>query len=366
MSASDSKTVSVVLNDTRTKVAQKRQHTINVDTTKVGWHYPVSMEFFVFDRDGGGFRAKKRRFFIFGRRNHRPFVVYVTPTSARVYQKVTIHSDEEDDQRFMKYELIHTFTELTKVWIPHDGADSRSRGNNLLLQTSHSNEYILISASIFKFVTKAPIIKFNTRVNEWAEPCPHAVDQDGRAYLLWDTVVLESIPEHGRDDPVSYWLKATYVVQALRVGEGVTSSLEMLVLNADAAADGPNWHLMQRLNGPDYDYARRNQLNLALREFAMTAPAPGPDEEYMTLYEPEKFSCNPTNRITFKNYYAICDLFPTNYDLYPPEPVFIKIAVTSEWEPLDCEKYQALQAEWRARLKCSVMDTIDIPADSKQ
>ncbi len=311
---------------------------ITIDTSSDDWWHPSENQYLIHDNGG------------------RPFLVRIeSPTHVTVYQESD--DGEEGDSETATYSRIHSFDHLRRIFIPDDDDEEpQYRGNNILLETSNTNEYILISCSISKFQTKSEIVSFSSNMGNNNVPYPIAVDDDGRFYILWDDVVLESIPDNRQRDPTRYWVDKHRTQDGMRIGRG--DSLWYFCMNIDPNDDEPEWRRHQRRNGGrEADNLRSENIRRVLRERRQNEGGEsrqdhaGPSICIFDAEAEDRERC-----VSIEEYMTVSDMFPeVDQDpmSYPAEEVFVKNKVTREWDLIDFEKYQQLQNEWRARLQCS-------------
>jgi hypothetical protein len=259
---------------------------------EIKWWHPTEDRFFIHDN------------------GRRPFVVKViSPSEVKIYK--------ERSNRV--YEQLHHFTHLRRIFIgesPENGTTQWSgshgnkyRGNNILLEIGeHVNRYIVISFSIFEFESKAPIVSFVSPVGSSDVPYPHAIDENGRFYLLWNCVVLENVPEEHRDDPSFYFCHSYRKEASMRIGP-IDSEEPYL------------WYFRCNVD-------------------------PGQDEKQFNRW------CR------VRRVFEVGRLIP---DAWPPETMYVKDQ-DGAWIACDLPKYIELQNEWRQRLQCSTLPTTTLTA----
>jgi hypothetical protein len=299
-------------------MVQAPEPQVILDTSSDSWDEPTETQYLIHDNGG------------------RPYLVRVEgPSHVTVYQQ-----EDQDDGDTVTYSRIHSFDQLRHIWIPDDDEESTFRGNNILLETNTPQEYILISSSISTFHSKAPIVTFSSNVGNNDVPYPHAVDADGRYYILWDSVLLDSVPPEHQRDPTRYWVKQHRNASSLRVGS--SNDTWYFVLNTDPESDAEQWHAIQRrASKRKAEDARHDNFMRILKERGV---------------------CDPEQGIPVEEYFAVCALFPEEpLSAYQPDDVFVQNHA-NEWELIDFAKYKELQDEWRARLQCSPLLLVEMTA----
>jgi len=142
-------------------------------------------------------------------------VKIVSPNHVDVYQVACRNEQTKQDT----YRLACSFTGLSRIFIPQPS--KRYRGANLLLEKRQTNGtllYTFIHMNISQFSTDIPITDFFIMIGNGAYIYAHAFDEHNRCYLLWDNVLLNSVPNHHLDDPSQYWIDESHMRFTLCVG----------------------------------------------------------------------------------------------------------------------------------------------------
>ena len=308
---------------------------IVIDTSSRNWWHPTENRFFIHDNGG------------------RPFLVQiVSPTQVEIY----CENEVKEEENKATYLHIHTFNNLKRILIPNGELDGefieKYKGNNILLEISDTDEYILISCQISKFRAKSRIVRFFSPMGNNNVPYPIAVDENNRYYILWDDIVLESIPVESQNDPTMYWVDEHRIRDGMRIG----SEEWYFSINIDPGSDHAEWLRIQRQNGEITEENERHRniyrVLMERRNNQGERERSGPEIAFLGYNEENE---EPIS-FSMEEYGIVEEMFPEverDPMSYPVEDVFVKNPNTKEWDLIDFERYQQLQNEWRARLRCS-------------
>jgi len=142
-------------------------------------------------------------------------VKIVSPDHVDVYQVVCRNEQTKKDT----YRLACSFTGLSNVFIPQPS--KLYLGANILLEKRQPDGtllYTFIHLDISQFSTNIPIAEFYAMIGNGAYIYAHAFDEQGRCYLLWGNVLLNSVPDCHLNNPSQYWVDESHMNFTMRVG----------------------------------------------------------------------------------------------------------------------------------------------------
>ena len=149
----------------------------------------------------------------------RPFIVKVYPDPRVEVYENNFKSDSSDDEDHYLIAEEPFFNQMVeKVFIGESPANDMREfsgghgddflGNSFLLHTGDL-EYVFIGSTVFSFQALSEIVKYVSPVGNSDSPYPYAVDDQNRAYLMIEKVIVqltdnqvEQIPQF---DPYGDW-----------------------------------------------------------------------------------------------------------------------------------------------------------------
>lgn len=133
----------------------------------------------------------------------RPFLVKVYPDSrVEVYENNECDSDDDDCKCHIAEEPFFDQT-VEKVFVgydPNDHMDQSFLGNSILLDMGDL-EYVFIGQSVFSFQALSEITQYVSPVGNSDVPYPYAVDDQNRAYLTIEDVIVQLTDEEVANIP---------------------------------------------------------------------------------------------------------------------------------------------------------------------
>lgn len=278
----------------------------------------------------------------------RPFVVKVIDDQSVIIYKIDEGEEEFEYNKLTDYEECLRFNQLEGIFI-HD--TDEYTGCNILLQVSDL-ECILISGSVVKFTTFAPICRFESPMGNNNVPYPVAYDEDDRCYLLWDNIVLESAPKG--QDPTDYWIYHHRIQDSIKVG---LHGLEhYFCMNVSRDEDKTEWDNILVRELEDKIDSRRSDLKyneiIRRNDLGLLRPAVG---SVIGIHHLEL-------ELEFEEWKEIEQMFE-DVEIHvelEDKGIYVKDPLTKKWFLIDFSKYQELQDQWRARLPARHLEVLTV------
>nr|QBK85868.1 MAG: hypothetical protein LCMAC101_04630 [Marseillevirus LCMAC101] len=142
----------------------------------------------------------------------RPFIVKVYPDSrVEVYENNFKSDSEDDEDHYLMAEEPFFNQKVEKVFIGESPLNNMTEfsgghgdnflGNSFLLHTGDL-EYVFIGESVFYFQALSEIVKYVSPVGNSDVSYPYAVDDQNRAYLMIEKVIVQLTDEEVSNIPM--------------------------------------------------------------------------------------------------------------------------------------------------------------------